>query len=252
MKKLYYKAVLPGILGFLLASAAISTAQASVTMLGTRVIYNGGAKSTDVQLRNVDNFPYVITAWVDDGNPKNGSEQSASVPFIVTPPVFRIQSGAGQILRIVYTGAKPLPQDRESLFWFNFMQVPPANVADAPDGRKQNGILVMLRNRVKLLYRPAGIDGNPQEILQNLRVSHAVLDGKTGVKVTSNQPFYVTASSVSPSGNKTVRFGDKDVVIPPFSDHFFPFSGKAPAGMKSVRITLINDQGARISEDYPL
>ncbi|HBM3184814.1 TPA: fimbrial chaperone [Klebsiella oxytoca] len=253
MKKNSYKSVLSCILGCLLFSGIIRPVQASVTMLGTRIIYDGGTKSTDVQLRNRDDFPYVITAWFDDGNPESGPQTPTSAPFIVTPPVFRIQPGAGQIVRVVFTGTGALPQDRESLFWFNFMQVPPANVADAADGRKKNGILVMLRNRVKLLYRPVGLDGDPQKMLQNLWVSRETRQGRSGITVANNQPFHITLTALRESDSPAISVTEeKDVIIPPFSQHFFPFAGKPMTGMKSVTITLINDQGARISENYSL
>ena len=253
MNKISYKPVLSCILGCLLLSCLLSPTQASVTMLGTRIIHDGGSRSTDVQLRNRDNFPYVITAWFDDGNPESGPQTPTTAPFIVTPPVFRIQPGAGQVVRVVFTGNGTLPQDRESLFWFNFMQVPPANVADADDGRKQNGILVMLRNRVKLFYRPAGLDGDPQKMLQHLQVSRETRDGRAGITVASHQPFHVTLTALRSPGKPGISLTtEKDVVIPPFSRHFFPFSGTVPAGMKSVSITLIDDQGARISENFPL
>ena len=253
MKKFSYKVVLSCLLGGLLFSSIIGPARASVTMLGTRIIYDGGAKSTDVQLRNKDSFPYVITAWFDDGNPESGPQTLTTAPFIVTPPVFRIQPGAGQVVRVVFTGNGALPQDRESLFWFNFMQVPPANVADAADGRKQNGILVMLRNRVKLLYRPAGLDGDPQKMLQHLQVSRETRKGSTGIVVANNQPFHVTLTAVRPSGKAARNLAaNKDVIIPPFSQHFFPFAGITPARIKNISVTLIDDQGARVSENYPL
>ncbi len=47
----------------------------------------------------------------------------------------------GQILRVFFTQDKPLPQDRESIFYFNFLQVPPANIG----GDKGSKIVVMLK-----------------------------------------------------------------------------------------------------------
>lgn len=75
-------------------------------MTGTRIIYDGAAKSTDVHLKNKDAIPYVVQSWFDNGNMADGPEKSAQVPFIATPPAFRIQPGEGQIIRIVYTQGK--------------------------------------------------------------------------------------------------------------------------------------------------
>ncbi|WP_195908799.1 fimbria/pilus periplasmic chaperone [Klebsiella oxytoca] len=240
------------LLSFFVGLLWCGSAAASVTMTGTRIIYNGAAKSTDIQLKNKDRFPYVISTWFDDGHIDNGPEQGSSVPFIATPPVFRIQPEGGQIVRVVYTGARALPQDRESLFYFNFMQMPPANVAGDASGERQNGILVMLRNRIKFFYRPAGIEGDPQKMLQNLQVHAVPRQGKTSISVTNNQPYHVTVSAVHLTDNASIRAQETDTIIPPFGQQDFLLSGKARSVDKGVRITLINDQGARISENYPL
>ncbi|WP_058911424.1 fimbria/pilus periplasmic chaperone [Entomohabitans teleogrylli] len=237
---------------FLIVAGYGWQANASVTMTGTRIIYNGAAKSTDVQLKNKDNFPYVITTWFDNGNMSDGPEKSAAVPFVATPPVFRIQPNDGQIIRLVFTNSKSLPQDRESLFWFNFMQVPPANISQAQNaGDKPNSILIMLRNRVKLFYRPQGLSANPQKMLENLRVARVTQGQKVGISITNDQPYYVTIAGLTLTGTAGAWHRETDMIAPFSSESFF-FSGARASGMKSVRITLVNDQGARISEDYPL
>ncbi|MEM0651198.1 fimbria/pilus periplasmic chaperone [Klebsiella huaxiensis] len=224
---------------------------ASVTMTGTRIIYDSTAKSADVQLKNNDNFPYIVTSWFDSGNIHDAPEKGRDIPFVVTPPVSRIQPNSGQVLRIVFTGAKTLPQDRESLFWFNFMQVPPSNALQGDDAEKQNKILVMLRNRVKLFYRPKGLAGDPQKMLKNLQITRLSQGGNAGVLVVNNQPYHASLTKLtlhSTSGDFTQK---ADIIVPFGSEKFF-FNGAKPSGIKSVTITLVNDQGARISEEYPL
>lgn len=225
---------------------------ASITMTGTRIIYNGSAKSTDVHLKNKDAIPYVVQSWFDSGNMADGPEKSAQVPFIATPPAFRIQPGEGQIIRIVYTQGKALPQDRESLFYFNFMQIPPANSGQSTsDTAKQNSLLIMLRNRVKLFYRPAGLAGDPQKMLENLQVQR-ISEGKGfGITVKNNQPWYVTVAALQLNGS-TETLRPKNDMISPFASETFHFPRTTDADKQRVRITLINDQGARISADYPL
>ena len=71
---------------------------ASVTMTGTRIIYDSTAKSADVQLKNNDNFPYIVTSWFDSGNIHDAPEKGRDIPFVVTPPVSRIQPNSGQVL----------------------------------------------------------------------------------------------------------------------------------------------------------
>ncbi|WP_249226246.1 fimbria/pilus periplasmic chaperone [Entomohabitans teleogrylli] len=220
-------------------------------MTGTRIIYNGAAKSTDVHLKNKDNFPYVINTWFDNGDINDGPEKSAAIPFVATPPVFRIQPDSGQVIRIVFTGAKSLPADRETMFWFNFMQVPPSNLKNAKNSdEKQNSILIMLRNRVKFFYRPAGLAGDPQKILENLQVKRISHNGRVGISITNNQPYYVTIAGLHIAGVSGNHVNKNDMISPFSSENFF--FPAAVAQMKSVRITLVNDQGARISENYSL
>ncbi|ECK7329236.1 fimbria/pilus periplasmic chaperone, partial [Salmonella enterica subsp. enterica] len=100
----------------------------SVTILGSRIIYPSTASSVDVQLKNNDAIPYIVQTWFDDGDMNTSPENSSAMPFIATPPVFRIQPKAGQVVRVIYNNTKKLPQDRESVFWFNVLQVPPTNI----------------------------------------------------------------------------------------------------------------------------
>ncbi|STJ32249.1 F17-like fimbrial chaperone [Escherichia coli] len=86
----------------------------SVVIMGTRVIYPAEQKSINVRLNNGDSTPSLIQAWLDTGDPSSPPD-SVRVPFIITPPVFRVEPLSGQTMRIMYTGEN-LPADRESLF----------------------------------------------------------------------------------------------------------------------------------------
>ncbi|WP_333501120.1 fimbria/pilus periplasmic chaperone [Kluyvera genomosp. 2] len=236
---------------FLMMSGYISQAAASVTMVGTRIIYHAEEKSVDVTLKNKDQFPYVISTWFDEGVMTDGPSKSVRVPFIVTPPAFRIQPNNGQVIRIVFTGNKKLPQDRESLFYFNFLQVPPSNNQGGTATTKQNSLLVMLRNRVKLFYRPAGLATDAKDMLDNLKVAAAHHNNKAGVVIRNEQPYYVTITGLKIAGTSKI-YAPKNDMIAPFSSEIYVFPGARPSAVNSVEVTLINDQGARISENYPL
>ena len=244
-----YRPFISGCL-FLLFATCCSQVHASITMTGTRIIYNGAAKSTDVHLKNKDAIPYVVQSWFDNGNMADGPDKSAQVPFIATPPAFRIQPGEGQVIRIIYTQGKALPQDRESLVYFNFMQIPPANAGQsASQTEKQNSLLIMLRNRVKLFYRPAGLVGDPQKMLENLQVKRISGNKELAISIKNNQPYFVTVAALQPGGSSQIQHPKNDM-ISPFASETFHFPRAADA--QRIRITLINDQGARISADYPL
>ena len=226
----------------------VSTAQGSVTMLGSRIIYPAQAASVNVQFKNNDDFPYIIQAWFDSGDINSLPQQKSDTPFIITPPVFRIQPKAGQIARIIFNGSSSLPQDRESLFWFNNLQIPPSTRgAD----NKQNAMTVMLRNRVKLFYRPTAI-GNPDNILKGVQVNY-VFDSKkgSGIKVNNAQPWHLSLVSLSLKiAGKTLPAEAQ--MVAPYAKKIFWFSnGKQRLqGAGTVTLAAINDQGARLSEDF--
>lgn len=101
----------------LLATAVLATSNASadIVISGTRIIYPQSSKDVVVNLDNHGTKPLLVQTWLDDGRDGVNPEE-LKLPFIITPPVSRIDPKKGQSIRITYTGT-PLPQDRESLFW---------------------------------------------------------------------------------------------------------------------------------------
>ncbi|EHC96399.1 Fimbrial chaperone [Salmonella enterica subsp. enterica serovar Rubislaw str. A4-653] len=83
-------------------------------------------------------------------------------------------------MRVVYTG-EPLPADRESLFTLS--------IAAIPSGKPEaNRVQMAFRSALKLLYRPEGLAGNPQQAYRHL-IWSLTPDGAT---VRNPTPYYVT------------------------------------------------------------
>ncbi|KAG0923804.1 hypothetical protein G6F57_014980 [Rhizopus arrhizus] len=72
------------------------TAEAGVVIAGTRVIFPEQEREVTLRLSNTSQTPSLVQAWIDDGDPRATPEQSAGVPFVIRPPVFRMNAGAGQ------------------------------------------------------------------------------------------------------------------------------------------------------------
>lgn len=238
---------LPGLLCVLMLA---NVASASVTILGSRIVYPASASSVDVQLKNNDDIPYVIQTWFDEGDVNASPSDGKSIPFLTTPPVFRIQAKAGQVIRVTHTDTRALPQDRESLYWFNALQVPPSNL-DSEKG--PNKMLVMLRTRVKVFYRPDAI-GAPIHQLKGLKVN-ATFDVQKGYGITVDnpQPWYASLTLIEATigGEKQTLTAD---MVAPFDRKTFWFKKreKRTPVNGTVRVWLVNDQGARINEQYPV
>ena len=89
-----------------------------VGLSATRVIYDGSKKEASLTVQNKSKTEeFLIQSWVDD------AAGSKKTPFIITPPLFRLDPGKNNILRIVNT-TPGLPQDRESVYWVNVKAIP--------------------------------------------------------------------------------------------------------------------------------
>lgn len=101
----------------LLTSVSLS-AQASVVMTGTRIIYPEGSREKVLQLSNKDDHPNLVQLWMDDGN-NQSSPSKSDVPFALTPQIFRMEANSGQVVRLTYI-TRNLPKNRESVFILTF------------------------------------------------------------------------------------------------------------------------------------
>jgi fimbrial chaperone protein len=229
------------------AAVQISTASASVVMPNTRVIYNGGAQEQSIQFTNEDESPSVMQVWSDSGD-EQSTPKTADSPFIVTPPVFRIEPKAGQTVRIVFTG-KQLPQDRESVFYLNTLQIPSISNAYAD----QNQMLVVLRNRVKIFYRPAGIEGSPQKAVEKLAFHVESKGGALQLAANNDSNYYISiVNGELICGSHTAKFTPG--MIAPRADARWAVVGACPAGSTpaEVKFNYVDDYGALRSATSPV
>lgn len=230
--KISAKALLVGGLALLCSSQVL----AGVVVNGTRVIYPAQAREVTVQVDNVGDAPSLVQAWVDSGDQTQTAE-SSDAPFMLTPPISRVEPGRSQALRLVFTGAD-LPADRESVFWLNVLDVPPSPQAG---GEEQNYLQVAFRSRIKLFYRPRGLPGTANEAPLALRWRYQ--GGQ--LRVSNATPYHVTLAEVhvlDAGVERTVERQGK--VIAPQQELQFSVSGK----VEQVRFISINDYGGRAEQ----
>ncbi|HDS6851447.1 TPA: molecular chaperone [Enterobacter cancerogenus] len=197
-------------------------AQAGIVIGGTRVIYNGDKKESAASVRNPEKSGvYLVQSWVDSG------EQGGNTPFIVTPPLFRINPDEENMLRIVRTGGN-LPQDRESVFWLNVKSIP----ATDDSTPRTNVLQVVVKSRMKLFYRPAGLEGQPESAYHQLSVARS----GNRLTVTNPTPYYVTLFTLKVDGQE---IKEADMVPPKGSASFTLPSARA----SNVTWQAISDYG---------
>ena len=227
------------IAGFVLCTSGM----ASVVITGTRVVYPLNAKDVSVRLSNNGTFPSLVQAWIDDGN-ASASPETISVPFILSPPMFRIDPTHSQTLRLVYTGEGKAARDRETVYWLNVLEIPPK--PDATAG--ENTLQFAVRSRIKLFLRPSGLKGDPA-LAPGLIKWRVVRDGPSLKLLASNPtPFHVSLGELALAAASGPLGKPMSGMVSPLSEQAFVFEDAYQEGQPamSVKYKYVNDYGAFI------
>jgi len=175
-------------------------AAASLVMQGSRVIYEETRGEAVVHLAYVGKAPILLQAWLDDGR-EVGDLGEHDLPFLVTPAATRMEPGNGQSIRILRTGGG-LPQDRESMLFFNTLEVPPTptELIAAGDAFLQ----FAQRGRWKFFYRPSGLAYSARQALTHLRFSlddAPRSDGRVQLRIHNPTPYHITFANLAVRGD---------------------------------------------------
>ncbi|HTV87264.1 MAG TPA: fimbria/pilus periplasmic chaperone [Dyella sp.] len=215
--------------------------EAGVVIGGTRVIYPGQNKDVTVMLENVGKRPRLVQAWMNRADDSSAPDK-AKVPFTLTPPVFRLDPGKGQAIRVLYS-KEPLPQDKETLFWFNVLEVPPK--AKSGDG----GVMQFaVRTRIKLLFRPQGLQGSADTAPEQL--SWRIVPDQSGkgvaLQASNPTPYYVNFTYVGVGiDGRNYEHPGGGMVAPRTSAMFpIPDLNSLPSNDVKAIFETINDFGA--------
>lgn len=220
-------------------AASLSSAYAGVTINGTRVVYPANEREVSLSMVNNGTEARLIQAWVDSGDASERAE-SSKAPFLITPPMSRVDPGKGQTLRIMFTGSDNLPQDRETVFWLNVLEIPPKPKAGTTAA--DNYMQLAVRSRMKLFYRPKGLQGSADEAVDKLSW-RIVSEGKGfEAECTNNTSFNVSFSDLTFKGTQSQASVSKGGMCPPMGKGTFPITGAPDASNKLV-VTVINDFG---------
>lgn len=231
-----------------LLCTGVFQANANVVITGTRLVYPAKEREVTVKTTNMGKEPSLVQVWVDRGDAKTRAD-NANAPFLLTPPLVRIEPSKGQAFRVVFTG-ETLPKDRESLFWFNLLDVPPL-----PKDADANVMQVAYRSRIKLFYRPEGLAGDPIKAAESLLWSRGTpAKGGITLQVRNNSPFNVSLATVALKSGSARFKADESATLAPFSSQNIQLKGPGtlPAGQASVTYTWVNDYGAAVEQTTPL
>lgn len=204
----------------LLLAACSSCVNAGIVVSGTRVIFNGAKKEAAINVSNPDQIPYLIQSWIE---PPTGSTEKA--PFIITPPLFRLDKGQQNTVRIVRKGS--MPEDKESLYWIDIKGIP-----SAP--RRENTLQIAVKTRFKLIYRPASLvdvslEDQAGKLVWQKMGSH--------IQVKNPTPYVINFNVITVNGKEV---DDVSYVLPGTTA---TFALPANAANGDVTFKIINDYG---------
>jgi P pilus assembly chaperone PapD len=228
MKKLIY------LLALLLATGS---SWANIVINGTRVIYPEKSKEVIVQLVNNGDDPSLVQSWIDNGD-INSTPETARVPFLLSPPVVKVSGHNGQQLRIKKLPAA-LPDDRESVFYLNVLDIPPV-----PENLKnQNTVQLAIKSRIKLFYRPSSLRGSLDDALAKMEIRS---EGRE-IQLVNNSPFHITVANMATSG-KELLLNDA-VMVNPFSQASASAKRLVAKG-QTIQVKYVDDLGAYKSKSF--
>ncbi|HDO1322457.1 TPA: fimbria/pilus periplasmic chaperone [Aeromonas veronii] len=185
----------------------IQPAWAGINLDRTRVIFDGNMKSVSLHIDNNDaKNPYLAQSWLEDEYGNKGGK----LPLVVVPPIQRVEPGASSQLRIeALPTIKNLPQDRESIFYLVIQDIPPKVTG--------NSVLqIAVQNRVKLMYRPNGLDQHAASIEEQWQHKVRLKKSNKQVVITNPTPYNLTIINVSTKIGGAPVDGFKPLMIHPY------------------------------------
>ncbi|OBU02201.1 molecular chaperone [Morganella psychrotolerans] len=215
------------------AILASTTAYSAVTLDRTRVIFPGTEKSVNITITN-DNpsEAYLAQTWIED---MQGHKLTQGA-IIATPPLQRMEPKTNALIRLSTTPLlNSLPQDKESVFYFNVREIPPR----ATDS---NTLQIALQSRVKLFYRPAAIVPEAEtKWAQKITLTKTA----TGYRLNNVTPFHLTVIGIGNDKKSSESSQFSTIMIAPKSTQ------DIASGMLSTpHITYINDYGGKPTIEF--
>ncbi|WP_073524691.1 fimbrial biogenesis chaperone [Pseudomonas fluorescens] len=222
--------------------------QASVVINSTRIIYPQQDKEVTIRLESKNQAPVLLQVWLDDGD-EHSTPDVGAMPFVVTPPIFRIEPGKQHVVRMAYTG-ETLPSTQESLYWFNLLEVP----AQAPSAEQANQLQLAFRTRIKVFFRPPDLPYPVEAAPAKLQWRSLVTERGPTLEVYNPTPYYLNFDQIEvvAQGQRHARepaASSADNMVAPHSRNQFQLPGlkSLPASKMTVEFQSLDDFGLTTS-----
>jgi P pilus assembly chaperone PapD len=190
--------------GFLCLLGVYGIAHATVSPDKTRIVFNASDKSVSVRLTNQSKTePYLAQSWIEDANGKKTRNDISPLP-----PMVRIEPTEQVQVRLMGQATLArLPQDRETLFYYNMREIPPR-------AQEKNVMQIAMQSRLKLFYRPKAIELKEGQIVPLEKITVSRTAG--GLALNNPTPYHITVGYLGTDG-KTLMPGASSIMAAPFS-----------------------------------
>lgn len=222
------------LIAFLIAST--QSVHAGIVIYGARIIYPAEKNEVLVQLMNQGERSSLVQSWIDDGDTLLPPEK-IQVPFLLTPPVVKVAGDSGQQLKIKKM-PNTLPNDKESLFFLNVLDIPPNN----PDSAGKNVLKFAMQNRIKLFYRPKGIAAVNKNTFHKLALTRS----GNSYSIRNDAANWVTVTEVKANN---VKINNESIMLAPLSSANVALKN---TNANQYKMTIIDDHGNYISDNVSL
>jgi chaperone protein EcpD len=226
--------------------AVLPLAHASMVIETTRVIYPEPRREVSFRINNIDkNRPAFVQMWMDDGN-ASAPPEDVVTPFNLSPAVARLKPTGTQVVRLVYTG-EALPRDRESVFWFNMLEIPQRSNED-------NRLTFSVRTRIKVFFRPAALKADPTTLMDSLTWTIRKKDERWSIEAMNPTPFHMSFFSLNLGHDGQFDSPVEGGMALPLGRTEFNLPEERPLNstFSRIRVNFINDFGAAVTKEFPL
>lgn len=211
------------ILALLLGGWVSQGIAGGIVLERTRVIYDAGKKEAALPVANrSESLPYLLQSWVEN------AQGTARGPFIITPPLFRLDAGSDSSLRIIKSSDN-IANNKESLFFINVRAIP----AKSQAADENNTLTLVFKTRIKLFYRPENLVGKPYDAYKSLEYKYE----NNELDIYNPSAYYIVFAGLALG--KTDLTNKIDYIAP--GEHQ-RLAAPAAAG-KTVQWAAINDYG---------
>ncbi|WDH34433.1 fimbrial biogenesis chaperone [Pseudomonas chlororaphis] len=210
--------------------AMVSQANAELVIEGTRVIYHGANREAVVTVSNFGEKVALVQSRITNDQNKDDLD----VPFVIIEPLIKIEPQRRHQIRMIYSGAG-LPLDRESMFFLNVMEIPIKS-------GKQNSVQFAVQQRLKLFFRPKGMEGSVSDAVASLHWKRL----QDRVEVINPSRLHVSLMDIAFQTSAGTVPGLDYLFLKPGEQKYIDF--KVLSGIDNVKVefTEINDVGLQV------